>query len=292
MAYRFKTSDKTVAAGMRRIAADQLDRAIASLDEAPDAMAGVHDARKRVKKVRGLLRLLRGSFAGYSAENGYLRDTGRLLSGLRDREALIETYDRVTRGAEVDRRPLGVFRRELSAERDRALADPETRDRVSTFRANLETVRGAVPDWDLKEEGWDAIAPGLAKTYGRLRDRMPERDRGGDAAAMHEWRKRAKYHWYHARLLQRIWTLGVAPQLDAADRLSKLLGDHHDLAVFETRLAASDLATEPKDALLGLLSDERARLEAELFPLGARLAADKPKALTRRWGTWWELRGA
>lgn len=64
MAYALAQDDDTVEAGMRRIAAEQIERAIAEIDDTGlDRHETVHQVRKRCKKVRGLVRLVRPAFS-------------------------------------------------------------------------------------------------------------------------------------------------------------------------------------------------------------------------------------
>lgn len=65
MSFSFRRSDGSVEAAVRRIAVRQIDRALEQI-EAPDLeqAARVHEARKRCKKLRGLIRLVRPVFDG------------------------------------------------------------------------------------------------------------------------------------------------------------------------------------------------------------------------------------
>ena len=99
MGYRFER-DETVGDAFRRIARAQSDKA---LDEVGSAAANpadedaIHDCRKRCKKLRGLIRLVRPALdqATYRAANEAFRDAARELSGLRDAQALLATFDSV-----------------------------------------------------------------------------------------------------------------------------------------------------------------------------------------------------
>jgi CHAD domain-containing protein len=84
MSYRLHFNE-SLADGMPRIVREQLDRAIAELTgDDTDLPEAVHQVRKRCKKIRGLLRLFRGSFsASYSQENAWFRDLARRLSRAR-----------------------------------------------------------------------------------------------------------------------------------------------------------------------------------------------------------------
>jgi len=68
MGFRFEEKDAGLADGMRRIATEEVARAEAELAD-PDLPIArkVHQARKRTKRLRGLLRLLRPAFPAYGA---------------------------------------------------------------------------------------------------------------------------------------------------------------------------------------------------------------------------------
>ena len=94
MTFRLKRRDNTVEDGMRRIALDQIDKAMRdATNTRPNPGERIHQARKRCKKLRGLIRLCRPAFDTYEVENAALRDAAGALSFLRDAEVLIATYD-------------------------------------------------------------------------------------------------------------------------------------------------------------------------------------------------------
>jgi hypothetical protein len=76
---------------------------------------------------------------------------------------------------------------------------------------------------------------------------------------------------------------------DEAKRLSEQLGDDHDLAILATALGGDgpDLLGDDRGVVLDLIQDRRAALLTEIRTGAARVYADKPKAFTRRVGTWW-----
>src|SRR6266516_4013585 len=76
--YRLK-GDETIADGVRRVATAQLDDALENLrDPSRDRGEAVHEARKDLKKVRAILRLVRDRVGDdlYKVENRRLRDAG------------------------------------------------------------------------------------------------------------------------------------------------------------------------------------------------------------------------
>jgi len=95
MAYRFKHGDKSVPQALKRIAREQIDKALGEIDDDQrDAAETVHQLRKRCKKLRGLIRLVRPSFKDYAPENATFHDAAGALSDLHDARVLLATYDR------------------------------------------------------------------------------------------------------------------------------------------------------------------------------------------------------
>jgi CHAD domain-containing protein len=295
MPYRF-LEQESVPDGIRRIAQEQAGRAIAELtDEALDRHERVHQARKRFKKLRGLLRLARFALEeAYREENTSYRDLGRALSDVRDAAALLETYDLQldTYASYVDAGAFASVRQTL-AERRRAVFEGETawEDRLRDVLDGLHEARGRIAAWPLKEDRFSALGPGLQKTYGRGRRAFHTAYDDPTPEHFHEWRKRVKYHWYHARLLQNTWSPLIKGYRRALKDLSDLLGDHHDLAIFrQTLVDESRDFGEERDlqVLMGLIDRRQAELAAKARTIGQRVYHEKPKRLEDRFHTYWD----
>ncbi len=291
MSYTIDPIDPSLTKAVRRIAAEQLAKAQESLEyaEGPvETAEAIHDARKRCKKLRGLIRLVRPGFKTYAEENAALRDAARQVSELRDKAALIEALDRVTAGhSYLDRRRTLPLRKRLVEARDAAQSDPEVQENLARFRSTLMEVGVRAGGWKVRPDKWKSLRKGLAKTYARGRAAMEAAQADPTAEALHEWRKRVKYHWYHTRLLTPIWRGPMRARAREAHRLSDLLGERQDLHVLSKAL--DGMMAEPgRSELAAAIEADRGHLEAQAFDLGARLYADDAKALTARWGTWWK----
>ena len=293
MAYRFTKSDASVEAGLRRIAAEQIGKALASLEaEGPRRPAAVHDVRKRCKKLRGLVRLVRPAFAGYRRENAAMRDIARLLGNARDAKVLQDTYDAVMADYDglVERASIAPVRAALTRRRKAELGEAGFDARFAEARERLLAARERAAHWSLEERGWDALGPGLAKTYGRAVEAMRAAGKKPTGERHHQWRKRVKYHWHHARLLRASFPEQMEQRAQLAHQLAHLLGAHHDCHVFEETITAEPGAfasAEAVDAVIALARRRRALLEEQAHRLGARLHADEVKTLANRWGEWW-----
>ena len=195
----------------------------------------MHQARKDLKKLRSVLRLVRDDLgdAVYRSENVRFRDAGRMLSGARDAQVKLETLvalrERFDDRLSAD--GLALFVHALDGERER-LADPDG-DALALDRAAaaIEAGRDAVAEWPLHEDEWSVIGPGLKRSYRRGRNRFRDVRAEASDEAVHEWRKRVKDLWYHLRLVRNAKKSVLGEAADEAHELSDLLGDHHDLAV-------------------------------------------------------------
>lgn len=289
MGYRFRHDDASVEAGFRRIAGEQLARAVASLEDDGALHEGVHDARKRIKKLRGLLRLVRPGFKAFAPENATLRDAARTLSGLRDHAAMIEALDRLAARYpdRVDAARTAPFRSVLEARRDEAAGANDLPERIEAFREVLREAKDRAEGWRLKARGWEALGPGLAQIYGQGREAMAVAHKTARGEDFHEFRKRVKDHGYHARLLAPVWPVLMEPYAALLDDLGEVLGEQHDLVALAPVVAASGLEPEVRGALEDLIAEERRRLEARALVIGARVYAERPKSMARRMGAWW-----
>lgn len=294
-AYRLK-QDESPGPGMRRIAAGRAEKAIERLERSrrgEDPAKRVHGARKDLKKLRAVLRLLRHELGDerYRAQNDAYREAGRLLSGSRDAEVKVRTLETICERY-AGRLPAGAadeWLGALRAERDRAVA-ALSKDGGAALDRALETVeagRAQIDSWPLEREGWKLVGPGISRAYKRGRKRMRRVADDPGPEAIHEWRKRVKDLWYHLRILAVATPKGLADRVDVADRLADALGDHHDLAVLRDDLLLRELPTVKRAALVAAIDDRQEELLAEALPLGERLYDRKPKRFRKKMRAGW-----
>lgn len=278
----------TLEAEVRRVADEQVAKALDELDDPDlDVHETVHQVRKRCKKLRGLLRLVRPEFGGdYAAENASFRNAGRLLSSFRDATSLLGCFDRLMKHYEQHTQ-VEVFAplREVLVERR---ADLDVDEDLERFATEMKKARRRLERWRLDGRGFESVRGGLEKTYRRACKAMDRAYEQTSAANFHEWRKRAKYHWYHIRLLKEAWPEALAVQRDALDELCDLLGDAHDLALLGDAAREGELG-EPY-GLVQLIEMRRSDLQALAHPAGKRLFCAKPKQLGMCIERYWHCR--
>ena len=289
-AFRLKEGE-AVPKGIVRIAHGRIDHAIDELEGRTDSSPeeAVHEARKDMKKLRAVVRLVRDEIGGdvYRRENALFRDAGQELSSVRDADVMLETLGNVE--AELPGRAAGDLRQALEAHRIRTAAG--ARSQASTQVAEMLTsARRRIGHWPLDEDGFDAIAGGLERIYRRGRRDYRKARAEPTSENLHEWRKRAKDLWYHLTILRDTWRPVMEVLADEAHALSERIGDDHDLAVLLGW--ADEHAPHTVEALTGPVERRREQLQAEAFAIGARLYADKPGAFMRRLERWWNAPAA
>jgi len=290
MAYRF-TRKADVQDEARRIAREQMDKALDEIEDSDLSLdETVHQVRKRCKKVRALLRLVRGALEDdtYSAENAWYRDTARQLAPCRDAQVVLDTWRGLLSDLadEAKSEELKPVEEELARRRaETAGNSEETGKRLIEAGDRLRDGRKRVATWTLAESAFDALSGGLKKTYRRGRKGLSKAYADLTAESFHEWRKRAKYHWYHCRLLRDLWGEVIQVRAGEAHRLATILGDAHDLSVLRATLSErpSDFGGyDVVEEALDLIDRRREDLRLSARPLGERLQAEKPKALVKR----------
>jgi CHAD domain-containing protein len=292
--YRIQPSEPA-ADEVRRVARGRIDHAIDELRGQSESSRAesVHEARKDMKKLRALLRLVRGELGEdvYSQENACFRDTGRRLSGVRDADVMILTL------ADLERRfgelpgAARKLRPALVAHRFRVSAG-STKPAVQTAIDTLRQARERVDEWPLESEGFELFEEGLGRVYRRGRKGLRRAQELPTAEHVHDWRKRVKDLWYHVSLLEEAWKPVMSALADEAHALSERLGDEHDVAVLVEWAHRHASALNGADPMLRgfdvIGASRRRELQREAFDYGSRLYADKPSAFVGRIGGWWE----
>jgi CHAD domain-containing protein len=234
MSYEF-TSDEPVGAGVRRIVRDEIGlsskKLMVKTTQARDE--AIHEVRKSVKRVRGLLKLLRPALGEtyYLEEERAWRDLGRRLAALRDAGAMVEVIDDLRNSCPREvyqpvRRCLVAVKRQTEQAEDvaRVLA------RVKTGLRCAETRLQACP---LESDGFEAISPGFRQTYRQGIRALRSACERPSAENLHQLRKRAKEHLYQVRLLAGLWDAKLRQHENRVRRLEEMLGARQNLAVLK-----------------------------------------------------------
>ncbi len=264
---------RPAAAEVKRIAIALVDDAVEQLRDAAAAPSetAVHEARKRFKELRALLRLVESAAGRHRTKEARLRarDAGRSLSAARDADVLGETFEKLHErfGDSFDRSR--DFARRLTEDARGGKLDTDTASRL------ISAVRNSIALWSFDVADKD-IQQGLRRGLRRARRAMRTAVEVRSDAGFHEWRKRAKDSWYHARMTEEI-VPSMRDREPQLRRLARILGDHHDLVIVREIAGRHAGEANGPDAVnvLSLALQRMRELEDEAEAIG-------PEALARK----------
>jgi len=291
MAYRFDAG-QPIPDEVRRVFFEEIDSAIKQLTirKDKDRDESIHEARKSVKKLRGLLRLVTPLIGKgtYRKENQQLGGIGRKLSELRDARAMIEIFEAVVKEAEtqekLDTDLVQSIRGRLEQHKSETEQNIDVEETLNAAVVALQTVRGHVNDYQLTERGFESLERGLKNVYRRGRRAMKQTAKTSTADDFHNWRKRVKDHWYHVRLLGDLDIPFVHTREDELKRLETWLGDDHNLVVLRETIDRDHANFgHPKQVrkFLAITKQHGQELREKALELGGYLYGVKPKQLLR-----------
>jgi CHAD domain-containing protein len=284
--------DETVAAGIKRIATEELDDAISHLRGKSKLKEDeiTHESRKNVKKVRAALRLVRTELDGaYDEENQSLRKVGRELSGLRDAGALITAYESLNLGTQPAR---DSVRHALQTRRS-AIEKEKNPARLWAGVADvLAGVRKRVKSWPLNHDGFPALKKDFQKVYKDGRNALDHIGSQARPEDYHELRKRVKDHWYQVRLLEKVWSDVLRGYEKSLKELETQLGDDHNLVLLQQVITQSPKAygTDSEvERVLKAIEKKQQDLRDQSIAAARRVYAEPPRRVTDRIETLWKL---
>lgn len=284
MAYRFKSGDASATDALRRIAAEEFAAIGAALaDKSVPLARKVHEGRKATKRLRALLRLVAPVFPEAHDEITALRNAAGRLSALGDRGALAETLARLDLPEDVSACLNAAFAQ------PRAAGVAAQKRLLATFAGEMDAAARRAQSWTLTQTGWAALAPGLHRSHRRFRKSFEAARRAKDDDPVHEFRKRAKDHWYQTLLLRSTFPEVMDGYAAAAERLCDNLGDWRDLGLLDAAVAdvpAHLLAKADAETTRALIAKARRRAIRRAHGTARRLAGETPRAYTARLAAW------
>jgi CHAD domain-containing protein len=294
MAFCFKRKE-SVAKATRRLGRDRMEHALECLKECDRAKA-IHCARKDIKKMRAVLRLVRTEIQKrrHRRITNLLRVAARHLAAPRDAYVKTRTLKNLAQHFKGQLAPgaLRHVRAELRSDLNKEMRR-FAKKRIARRVARI--LRGMAKKSDrlkVRGKGWKALAPGVKRAYAEgqqayrttLKDPAPEN--------FHQWRKGAKDLWYQVILLRPLWPEQMDATAHELEQLGECLGDDHDLAVLQQAVEekyAGDGNTRELATLKGLIDERQRELRASALALGSRFYAEKPSAFCNRLAGYWQI---
>ncbi len=292
------TANEALPLAVQRMTVELLNGAIADLRPGRDGNLdyGVHATRKKLKRVRGLIRLVRDTvgYRTYRDQNVVLRDTARTLSGIRDAWVLTETlgglrrdYAHLLDSATFTQTENWLLRRH--AEQVSAVRHQKVVDAI----INLGTARSVFAAFPVEEridDDFAAIADGLLRVYRRGLDGYRRARQTHSMEDLHEWRKRVKYLTYQLEALSPLQPALIGSMAGELDELGNDLGDDHDLALLADMVIGHPEAcydARERWLLVAAIHQARFDLQERSLRRGAALYAESPLEFVNRVDAYW-----
>jgi CHAD domain-containing protein len=275
MAYRL-TRNRSIAAEVWRIADKQLTLALRELREMGGSQrdAAIHDARRHLKKLRAVLRLVRPAVGpAFHRANTRIRRASRLLGPIADAESAVNTLRKLTsdRRGRLSTAAVATLRTALRVRAARIDRQARFGRVLRTVRAVLRAEQQALNTWHLADAGFHVVSAGVEASCRRARKAMVRAMRHPTDDRYHAWRRKAKELWLQIRLLED--RCGHA--LEADERrlrmLDDYLGEHRDLVLIQQIIEAeAPLSRRTAASVLRVIKDRRLELRDRADALGTR----------------------
>lgn len=294
MAYRLKPG-QPIGSEVRRLVAKQIELALGAI-HGPGTRAhdkATHRARRHIKKVRALIRLVQPSLVKLpGSANRRLKTVSRLLAPIADAEAVVDTLDQLRKKypREISPQTFRTIRAgllQLEARTGRKAKNACVSETVARLlRAELTRSRR----WRLRKDGFRGVAPGLEQSVRRSRRAMKVALECPTNAHYHAWRQRVKDLWLQVRILQARCGGALAAFERQLEKLDGCLGEYHNCALLQDVLVEEAFLSRPHTArCLRLIRRYQRELRSEAVTLGAEVHREKPRRFIQRLRRLWRL---
>lgn len=247
----------------------------------------VHAARRSLKQLRSLLRLIRPAIGKAAARtaDARLKAAADRLAGARRAEALKTAVLRLGLDAGLTERLQAAVTVHCGADR----TPQKLADAIAGAVAEIAALRVDAGRWHLPKSGHRLYVEGVRACYARARRALRASLASRDAGQLHEARKWVIHNLHHMEQLRRLWPELMTVWASELTVLREALGDFNDLA--ELRVIAEPVLAgdEAAAAALGAALDrETGRLLARASCKAGLLYAEKPSAFARRISKIWD----
>lgn len=294
MPYNIRRNDGAIAKAVRRIALEQIERALFAVKTEEQAENLVAELGLRAGKLTGVVSLIgpvlaRRARADTLIEGWTPPADADLASALRAGLKLLDNNPKAAKGEKEFAR----LRRDLVEAIDApAPAMSALRD---DWAKGLRKSRSNVKTWSLAADGWDALEPGLAATLAQTANAIGTLDERCDVAAFRDLAAAVRDHHCHARLLRKIDPAAMHARIEYLTRLLEVLQALIDLCTFREIFADDERFSArrgTREVLVVLASRQAAVLRDDIRQNVKTLKAKYSRPLLEKWrGDWRAWRG-
>ncbi|MGE0766163.1 MAG: CHAD domain-containing protein [Hyphomicrobiaceae bacterium] len=294
MAYRFKLKED-LRGGVRRIAVEQIEKLLVMPRKGDDRVLWVHEARKTMKRTRALLRCVRLGLEDrvFREENATLAGIARDLSGLRDRDVMTGTMDRLRGQDSTLDEALSWLTAQLQVAADgKAGTAPSARSSDAIVRRAVKALQKAaerLATIEIAGKFTDVVGAGLRNGQRAGRKALARLAVQATDEHVHDLRKAVQTYQRQQTLVHALWPDLQSVRVEAARSLAQLLGEAQDLAVLATtaRTLAEASDNGHGERVAAACRERQEMIREVAMPLASRLFAAKPQAAEQELQAGW-----
>jgi hypothetical protein len=221
----------------------------------------------------------------YRAVDRDLSTVSRLLAPVADGRGIVETLKEIEHRypASLPKRTLAAARAGVLRNGARADREAHTRGILKIAAGTLRSERSRVKHWQIRGDGFRAIAPGLEESYRRARRMMLATWSKPKPSHFHTWRRYVKDHWFHIRLLEGRCGNHLVAYERRIEALDGILGEYHNVILLRDVLVTdTSLPRDGTARCLRVVARYQRVLRRHAEILGARIYTERPRRFVRR----------
>lgn len=267
---------RTLARGLSASAEQDLKRAA--------DLANVHQARRALKRLRSLIRLVATAAGKADARvaDTAIKTAADGLAGARRQEALSAAAGRLKLPEEIQAQLRSAIDRRLGPDH----APDQLRAGVKVALEQIAAFRGAAKQWRLPKSDRSFCIEGLERTYAKARKTLKTALASGRADDLHKARRHVIHNLHHLDMLHAVWPEILRPWVAELTVLREALGDFNDLD--ELRALADELEGQQRFTARRAIDEAAAGLVKTAAGKARLLYAEKPAAFAARMEAMWE----
>jgi CHAD domain-containing protein len=293
----FRIRKKPIRREVLRVAREVLECSLKEVLTVGDQSrsTAVHEARKQLKILRALLRLVRPATgnAFYKRENAALREVAQTMSPIRDSHVRVQTVDKLIASSKTRRPPaaLARVRAAMLARLDQVLDEGENGDWCKKAAAELEQALCRLPKFPVRKLTAGSLRTSLKAGCKQARRALQVAQRDRTDENLHELRKAVKILWYDLSLLEGNRPPAIKSSIKEMRDLGEKLGNDHDLAMLMAARAENPLP-QPADweTVENAIARRRPLLQRAALRLATKALSRKPGVFADfvldRWNSW------
>ncbi|WP_319501240.1 CHAD domain-containing protein [uncultured Draconibacterium sp.] len=255
----------------------------------------IHEVRTNIKKIRGLLRLLRHEIGdeSYSEMNDYYRNLAQEVALLRDDTSQIELLNEIKSKLHnpAVTKALDIIISQHRRNRKKAFDHFKQSGHAEDIKQMILSLQQMMHSLNFAGDPESFILKSLQHVYRRARSAFELTEFLNDDEIYHYWRKQAKYLTYHLMLLNKAWPNSIRAYISDLSLLGSTLGKLHDLNLFHEAIKNKSILIPDKQSrekLMRYLYNRRLVLRKRVQALGEQCFAESSDAFAIRIFKNWE----